>query len=383
MHIAFLTPEYPHAQVAHAAGIGTSIKNLAEALAAKKQQVTVFVYGQEKDFIIHENEITIHVIKHKKFIFFNWFFYRKHLQNYINKIVITNKIDAIEAPDWTGILAFMKFKIPLITRFHGSDAYFCYLENRKQKLKNYWFEKLSLQNSNLFVAPTNFAGQLTQKIFDLDKNKIQTIHNGIDLNQFQNPNPENFQEGLIVYIGTIIRKKGVLELPEIFRLVLEKHPTAKLLLIGGDSRDLETKSESTWQILQQTMETKILNNVNYLGKLPYSEIQSHIMKANVCVFPTFAETLGMVTIEAMAMQKAVITSDFGWTNELIVNSESGFLVNPKQHINFANAILNVLNNKQLAVSVGVNARKRVEDLFDINKIVIQNIDFYQSVINKQ
>ena len=46
MHISFLTPEYTHEKVAHAAGIGTSIKNLVVALAAKKIQISVFVYGQ-------------------------------------------------------------------------------------------------------------------------------------------------------------------------------------------------------------------------------------------------------------------------------------------------------------------------------------------------
>ena len=383
MHISFLTPEYPHEKVAHAAGIGTSIKNLVVALAAKKIQISVFVYGQNHSEVFLENGIKFHLIKHKKYQFGTWFFYRKYLQNYINSYIKKDKINCIEAPDWTGITAFMNFKIPLIIRFHGSDAYFCNLENRKQKLKNYWFEKLALDKATAYIAPTKFAGNLTKKIFKIDAIKITVIHYGIDLEFFQNPNPELFQKKLILYIGTIIRKKGVLELPDIFKIVLEKNPEAQLVLIGGDAPDITTNSKSTWKIFQNQCTSESLKSITYLNKLDYKSIQNKIMNAHICVFPTFAETLGMVTIEAMAMKKPVITSTMGWTKELIIDNESGFLVDPKNHEEFANAINTIFENVSLLENIGNNARNRVENLFDIRKIVNQNIDFYQSIISKK
>jgi hypothetical protein len=66
-----------------------------------------------------------------------WYQYRKFLQQYLNRVIAADKIDLIEAPDWTGITAFMKINAPLVVRFHGSDAYFCHLEHRKQKMKNF------------------------------------------------------------------------------------------------------------------------------------------------------------------------------------------------------------------------------------------------------
>lgn len=377
MHIAFLTPEYPHEKVRHAAGIGTSIKNLVLALYKEGIKVSVFVYSQKTDEILEEDGIKIHLIKHKKYKAFGWYFYRKHLQNYLNRYITKDKIDLVEAPDWTGITAFMNLNAPLVIRFHGSDAYFCHLENRKQKRKNFWFEKLGLEKAKVYIAPTQFAGNLTKEIFKIKGKLIQTLHYGIQLSDFSNETPEDFEPGLILYIGTIIRKKGVLELPAILEKVVVKNPEAHLLLIGSDSYDLQTQSSSTWQLLHSMLNETLKEKVSYLGRVPYNEIREHIQKANVCVFPTFAETLGMVTIECMAMQKAVVNSNIGWAKELIVDGESGFLVHPKDHTVYAEKINKLITDKNQVLQLGKNARTRVEHVFDIRKTVLQNIEFYK------
>lgn len=382
MHISFLTPEYPHEKVFHAAGIGTSIKNLAEALAKEGIKVTVFVYGQKTQEILIENEIEIHLIKNKKFRFFGWFFYRKYIQEYCSAIIKQEKIDLLEVIDWTGISAFMNFKVPVVIRFHGSDAYFCHLENRKQKAKNFWFEKLAIKGAKAFIAPTKYAGEISKQLFKIKNKEITTIYNGIELENFQNSKPEIFEKETILYIGTLIRKKGVLELPEIFHKVRNVLPQAKLILIGGDSYDIKTNSNSTWELMQNQFTADDLKNVSYLGKIPYHEIQNHIRNANVCVFPSFAETFGMVTIEAMALQKAVVNSDIGWSKELIIDQESGFLVHPENHDLYAERIIELLKNDSLCLQIGKQARTRVEENFDINKIVKRNIEFYQKTINQ-
>lgn len=380
MHIGFLTPEYPHKRVTHAAGIGTSIKNLVVALAQKKIEVSVFVYGQQEDSVFSEEGITIHLIKNRKYKFMGWYFHRKYLQNYLNTKILTEKIDIIEAPDWTGITAFMRLKALLVIRLHGSDTYFCHLEKRKQKLKNFWFEKLAIQKATALIAPTTFAGTLSKELFGITKKKIQTIHYGLELNKFENSNPENYEKGLLLYIGTIIRKKGVLELPAIFKLVVQQHPYAKLILIGGDSYDISTQSLSTWELVRNELDKEILDQVTYLGKIPYQEIQTYMERAHICVFPTFAETLGMVTIESMALQKPVVNSNIGWAQELLVDGESGSLVYPKDHQEYAEKINAFLENETLCQQTGKKARERVEQVFDIEKIVIENISFYEEIM---
>ncbi|CAM4044114.1 glycosyltransferase family 4 protein [Flavobacterium antarcticum] len=380
MHIAFLIPEYPHPKVNHSAGLGNSIKNLAEALVSKGVQVTLFIYGQSKAAVFQEKEITYHFIENKSYRLGKWFFYRKHIQNYCNKVIEADKIDVIEAADWTGVTAFMNFKVPLVIRFHGSDTYFCHLEKRKQKWKNRFYETLAVRNAQGYVAPTKFAGEVSAKLFGLSSAKIKTVHNGLNLKRFQNDSPLQFEKGLLLYIGTIIRKKGVFELPIIFEKVLKEMPEVKLVLIGGDSADIQTGSNSTWSLVQQQFSKEALLCVTYLGKIPYSDVQAYIKNSNVCLFPTYAETLGMVTIEAMAMQKPVVNSDFGWAQELMEDGKSGFLVHPSNHEEYANRIISVLQNDTLSVKIGMEALDFVKQNFDIQKIVQQNIIFYKNLI---
>lgn len=380
MNIAFLTPEYPHEKTKAAAGIGTSIKNLAVALVNEGVEVSVFVYGQKTAEVFMDQGIKVHIIKAGKYKVFGWYRYRKELQHYVNHCIISDKIDMVEAADWTGITAFMKLKAPLVIRFHGSDAYFCKLENRKQKLKNFFFESIAIKFATAFIAPTNFAGALSREIFKIRGKQIQTISYGLSLSEFSNQNSTQFSKGMILYIGTVIRKKGVLELPAILKYVLVDCPDAHLVIVGNDSYDLKTQMTSTWQLMTANLDEGLRDKIKFVGKVPYQEVREYIKNANVCVFPTFAETLGMVTIEAMAMQKAVVNSNIGWSQELIEDGISGFLVHPTNHVEFAERIVELLKDTELCHNMGKAARERVEKCFDIEKLTKQNIAFYGKII---
>lgn len=381
MQIAFLTPEYPNPKVNTSAGIGTSIKNLVEALVEKNVAVTIFVYHQASNTVIKEKGVTIHLIAKQKYKYCTWYFYRKHLQNYINAVITKENISLIEAPDWTGITAFVKFNAPLVIRLHGTDAYFCKLEKRKQKFKNFVFEKMALKKASAYISPTNFTKEETAKLFSLALNKIKVIPNGIDIENFQNESPNMFKPKTLLYIGTVIRKKGVLELAKTFNKVIEKEPNAKLTLIGSDAVDVK-KGISTYKLMQDIFSDKAKTNTSYLGKVPYSEIDNNIKNAHVCVFPSFAETFGMVTVESMALQKPVVNTNIGWANEIIDNGVNGYLVHPTETSRYVEKIVTLFNDENLCTKIGEAARNKVEKSFNINTIAEKNISFYKTVISK-
>lgn len=380
MRLGIITSEYPHPKVKHAAGIATSIKNLAVALVKKNVKIIIFVYRQDQNAIVKAEGVEIHIMKSKNYPFLGWFLHRKQIQKYINSIVEKKKIDILEAPDWTGITAFMRFRVPLVIRFHGSDAYFCNLDGRKQKFKNKWFERKALKRAQAYIAPTSYAGEETARIFNLDTKKIKTIHYGLEIENFHNGTPEKFNENSVLYIGTIIRKKGVFELAQIFNKVIEMNPKATLTLIGSDSPDLKTGSKSTYKLVKELFSKKALPQVKYLGKVPYNETIEYIKNVQVCTFPSFAETLGMVTIESMALQKPVVNTSIGWAQELIDDGKNGFLVHPTEIDKYAEKVNVLLNDKKLCLKIGKAARLKIESTFNINKIADTNIEYFKSII---
>jgi len=382
MNLAFLTSEYPHPKIKYSAGIGTSIKNLATELVVQGMQVAIFVYSQDKSELLVDNGIIIHKIKHIRYSVLGWYLYRKHIQNYINKIIVKEKIDLVEAPDWTGITAFMYLKCPVVIRLHGSDTYFCNLENRKQKFKNYLFEKIALKSTDTIVSVSEFAATKTKEIFKI-KADIKVIPNGIDLEKFKNNEPESFESNTLLYFGTLIRKKGILELAKIFNELIKLNKNIKLYLIGNDAPDVQTNSKSTYYLFQNELSAEAKLQANYLGAVNHKLLIDYIKKLNLCLFPSLAETFGMVTIEAMALQKTVVASDFGWNNGIIKNGLNGYLINPKNHKKIAKQINNLLKNKKQVLKVGKQARLKVEKYFDIKKITKKNTEFYKSILKSK
>jgi glycosyltransferase involved in cell wall biosynthesis len=382
MHIAFLTSEYPHSKTGSSGGIGTSIKNLAIGLLAEGCTVRVLVYGQNEDGIFDDNGILIQQIKNVKFKGLSWYLTRKKLELIINQLYRDKEIDLVEAPDWTGITSFIQpKKCPIIIKLHGSDTYFCHLDHRPVKWKNKFHERRALQKADGLLSVSQFTADLTNEIFGFKK-EFTIIPNSIDVALFNanaNSNENINNKNIILYFGSLIRKKGLLELPFIFNEVFQKNPAARLILVGKDVSDILTGNTSTWLMMQQLFTTEALQNVSYLGSVPYQEIKSHIKEAEVCVFPTFAEALPVSWIEAMALQKSIVASNIGWATEVIEDGAEGFLSHPKDHKKYAERILELLENRELQERFGMAARKKVVDQFSINIVAKQSISFYKKI----
>jgi glycosyltransferase involved in cell wall biosynthesis len=195
-----------------------------------------------------------------------------------------------------------------------------------------------------------------------------------------NSNDNSKDKDTILYFGSLIRKKGLLELPFIFNEVVHKNSNVQLLLIGKDVPDVISGNSSTWVMMQELFTYEALRNVRYLGSVPYQEMKSNIKAATLCVFPTFAEALPVSWIEAMALQKPIVASDIGWSREIIEEGVEGFLVHPKDHKKYAQRILELLKNSKMQREFGVKAREKVELKFSTPIVAQQSILFYKSLI---
>lgn len=381
MKIAFLTCEFPHPNTGSSGGIGTSIKNLAESLHSLGMSVRILVYGQKIDSEFNFDGIIIQQIKNVKFKGFSWWLTSKKIENIINSLVLKNELDIVEVHDYTGNSAFMNLDCPVVMKLHGSDTYFCHLDKRPVKWWNKFQEKRAYKRANSIISVSAFTGNLTNQLFNL-KRQYETIANGINIQNFYEHEKSPKRTNVILYFGTLIRKKGVLEIPFIFNEVLKKVPDAKLVLVGSDSYDIKTGNNSTWSMLQPLFTENALKKVDYMGRVPYNEIQNIIAQTSVCIFPSFAEAFPVSWLEAMAMGKAVVASDIGWATEMINDGTDGYLRNPKEHFAYAAAISELLLNSELSNQMGMNAIDKVQLKFQSEVIAKKNIEHYRKVINE-
>ena len=378
MKIAFLTPEYPHPKTGNSGGIGTSILALSQGLTSLGCEISILVYGQNEDDYFVDKNIHFYKIKNIKVKGLSLILTQKKVERLINSLFESRKIEIVEAPDWTGFTAFISPKCPIVLRMHGTDTYFCYLDNRKVKYRNKYLEKRALKNAEGIISVSAFTGKLTNELMGLNKS-FAVIPNSIDASLFK-PKENDSKTLSILYFGTLIRKKGLLELPEIFNIVNKSNNEVKLLLVGKDSADIKTGAPSTWELMKLLFNQSSIKKVEYFGAVAYSKIQDLIKEATVCVFPTFAEALPLSWLEAMSMEKAIVASNIGWAEEMIENKKEGFLVNPTNHAQYAECILDLLNDSKKQELYGKAARKKVESQFSQKLIAKRSIEFYKKII---
>lgn len=381
-HIAYITAEYPHPDTPAAGGIGSFIKLMATSLLPHNYEVTIFLCLSLRDKIWYDHKVRIVEIKGTAPSRFSPLSNRYHIYKRVKQHIKNDHIDLIEAADWEGLHAFCNFKIPMITRIHGSVSYFNHLQGIKKPKLLYYLEKRALLKSSKVIAVSEFSGKKTGEVFQLKALDFDVIYNGIDTALFKADEVDDNYNQNICYFGTLVRKKGVLSLAYIFNEVYKKNPEASLSLIGKDSIDY-LEQQSTWALMQAIILPEARARVFYKGVVPYEQMSQVIAKATICVFPSYAEAFPISWLEAMSKGKAIVASSIGWAAESIEDEISGLLENPDNYKAFAKKINKLLDNPSLAKVLGTQAKQRVVDLFDQKKLILQNMAIYKQLLDDQ
>ena len=220
--------------------------------------------------------------------------------------------------------------------------------------------------ARVIITETDYSEKFLRERFPERADRIRRIYNGLNLGEFGRANFSS-DPPLIVAIGRLIAKKGFANLIRACALLVEHGRSFRCEIFG------EGPLEN--QLRGQIEESGLKELVQLPGAKPQHEIRKCLARARVFVMPSVPEAEGgmdnlpTVIMEAMATALPVVSTRIGGIPEMVVESETGFLVEPDDVVALAGAIEEVINDRSLGQKLGQAGYERAEKFFSIEKNV--------------
>ena len=311
--------------------------------------------------------------------------------------------DVVHCHTWyahfAGIIAKLCYGVPLVITTHSLEPLRPW--KREQLGRGYdassWIEKTAIEMADALIAVSKETKEDVIKHFNVDEDKIHVIYNGINLQQYMVTSKTSTLDAYgvdkskpyVLFVGRITRQKGIIHLVNAIKYI---DPDTQIVLCAGapDTPEIGKEMEDAVNDVKKTRD-----NVIWIDKMVTKEeiIQLYSHAAVFCC-PSIYEPFGIINIEAMACDTAVVASAVGGIKEVVVHGETGLLIPLEQQKeapfepidpdkfsrDLAEGINTVINDDALREKMAKNGRKRVEDYFDWIAIAKQVKELYKSLI---
>ncbi|MDZ7333335.1 MAG: glycosyltransferase [candidate division KSB1 bacterium] len=223
----------------------------------------------------------------------------------------------------------------------------------------------------------------------VSSNKISMVYNGLDPCQFTktvNKKKKVLELGLhedkfiITVISNIRPIKGLEFFIEAASKVTKNCPNVQFIIVGGDAIAADQLVGYKQKLVQLIRQLNLENKVFFLGS--QSEVAEILAITDVYVQPSLSEGFSNTILEAMAAGKPVVATDVGGNPEAVLHEITGLIVPPKDSEAIANAVITLLEDKELAMRLGQSARTRIETEFSIDRMTRQMEELYISLAKK-
>ena len=220
--------------------------------------------------------------------------------------------------------------------------------------------------ADVIVTETDYSEKFLRERFPDRADRVHRVYNGLNLAEFGRATFTS-DPPLIVAIGRLIPKKGFANLVRACALLVEREASFRCEIFG------EGPLEN--QLCGQIEELELKKLVQLPGPKPQSELRERLAISSVFVLPSVPETEGgmdnlpTVIMEAMATGLPVVSTRIGGIPEMVIENETGFLVQPEDAVSLADAIKKVTSNRSLGQRFGQAGYARAQNLFSIEKNV--------------
>lgn len=200
---------------------------------------------------------------------------------------------------------------------------------------------------------------------------------GVDMARFS---PERFAPRVrtgvftFLFVGRIVRDKGVNELIEAFQRLNAEHPSTRLVLVGNYERNLDPVSDETQRLIDTN------DAIQTVGHKDGDDLPHAYAAADCFVMPSYREGFPNTVLEAGAMGLPSIVTDINGSREIVENGKNGFVVPPRDAAALHDAMERMLTDDAARQRMAREARPMIASRFDRNFVQQCQIDFYKEVM---
>ena len=305
-------------------------------------------------------------------------------------IILLNNISIVHArsraPAWSCLIATKITRRKFVTTFHGTY-------NFKNSLKKFY--NSVMVRSDLIIAGSNFIfshiNRNYPKYLDLKK-KFLVIFRGINVDYFDSSTTLDVEENRLTSDWEIDKNKKIILMPgrltawkgqetfiEALNLVNKElgYESFNAVILGSDQgRDIYTKKIK--RLAEQYRLTGQLKFIEHYKNMPVAyKISDIVVSASV-----EPEAFGRVSVEAQSMEKPIIASDIGGSNETIIDNVTGFLFQSGNAEALSKKIVEVLQfDESRLKSIGIEGRKNTIKKFNVEKMCFSTYSEYKKLLN--
>ncbi|MGB9739992.1 MAG: glycogen synthase [Chloroflexus aggregans] len=302
--------------------------------------------------------------------------------------------------DLAGLFASKLWGIPYVLTIHSLEPLRPW---KVEQLGNAyhlssWIERTAIEQANAVIAVSQETRSDILRLFNVDPARVHVIYNGIDLNEYRKTRATDALERygvdpnwpFVLFVGRITRQKGIIHL---VNAIPQIDPTAQVVLCAGAPDTKEIGIEMEERVAAVSAQRPGVIWIREM--LPRQDVIQFYSHAAVFCCPSVYEPFGIINLEAMACETAVVASAVGGIKEVVVPEETGLLVDPNLKpgsfdpadptafsADLAAAINRLLADPTLREQFGKAGRRRVEQVFSWEAIAQQTVALYRSLLTE-
>jgi alpha-maltose-1-phosphate synthase len=293
--------------------------------------------------------------------------------------------DVVHAHTWYADMGALwisqLYRIPLVLTLHSMEPLRPWKADQLGSgyLVSSWIEKTAVEAAHRVIAVSHKMREDILAHFDADPARVVVIHNGIDPDQFKHTGAREALDRLgvrtpyVLFVGRITDQKGIFHLLEAARRL----PAGVQVVLCASAPDTPEIEERLRRAVAEQPAVRWINRMVQVELV--TQLYSH---AAVFACPSVYEPFGLINLEAMACETAVVASAVGGIVEVVEDGRTGLLVPPARPDALAEGLNRLLADPALARTMGQAGRRRVEAHFSWAAIAERTEQVYRDAIDE-